>query len=204
MTINIFALSVGLSIIGLMFVFTLISGSPPTPTSPRVRRAVLALLPRRLPAGMIYELGAGWGGNAIALATAFPDRTVIGVELSPLPWLVSRLRLLFSPRKTLDFRCGNFMAQELSDAALVVCYVGHAQMTQLQPKLAAEMAPGTLVLTHTFAMPDWRPVDTVQADDIYRSPVYLYEVPYQEPNQSSGADASASHDAAAGGSSPDS
>ncbi len=204
MTINILVLATGLSVIALMFAFTLISGSPPTPTSPRVRRAFLALLPRRLPVGDVYELGAGWGGNAIALAAAFPDRAVKGIELSPLPWLVTRLRLLFRPRKNLEFKRGNFMVQNLSDAALVVCYVGGAQMVQLQPKLAAEMAPGALVLTHTFALPNWRPVDTVQADDIYRSPVYLYEVPINEPDQPSGAVASANQDAAAGGSEADS
>lgn len=193
MTIEFAALAAGLFAIALVFVHTLLTGSPPTPTSPSVRRAMLRVLPRRLPAkgdgdiGQIFELGAGWGGNALALAKAYPDVPVIALERSPLPWLVARLRLVFQPRPKLSVRLGDFMREPLSEAALVVCYLSGAQMPGLEAKLQAELPPGALVLTHTFALPTWRPADTVIADDLYKSPVYLYEMP-----ASSGAVAAAS------------
>lgn len=191
MSIEITAIIVGFAAIALVFGYTLATGSPPTPTSPRVRRALLAVLPRRLPAvggeggagggGKIYELGSGWGGNALALAAAYPDHTVIGLERSPLPWLVSCLRRSWARRRNLQLKLANFMGRDLGDGVLVVCYLAGGQMPAVEAKLQAELPPGALVASHTFAMPGWRPVDTVQADDIYASPVYLYEMPADTP-----------------------
>jgi len=179
MTIEVIALALGLVAIALVFAYTLMTGSPPTPTSARVRRAMLRLLPRRLPTqparGRVYELGAGWGGNALALAETYPDQDVVAIERSPLPWLAARLRAAFAGHRNLTVRRGNFMKRDLSDAALAVCYLTGPQMSALAVKLEGELAPGALVLTHTFALPGWQPVDTVQADDLYKSPVYLYE-----------------------------
>jgi hypothetical protein len=180
MIIESVALLIGLAAIALVFGYTLRTGSPPTPTSPRVCRAMMSVLPRRLPrgdgGGEIYELGSGWGGNAITLAATFPNHHITGIELSPIPWLVARLRLIGRQRSNVSFVRGDFLTCDLSDAALVVCYLAGAQMISLRPKLEADLAPGSLVLTHTFAMPGWQPLDTVHADDIYRSPVYLYEL----------------------------
>ncbi len=180
MTIELVALIGALAVIGLVFVYALISGSPPTPTSPRVLTAAMRLLPRRLPGeqpGLIFELGSGWYGMSPALAHAFPEHSVIGIEVSPLPWLVSNLIASFKRNGNLSFERDDFMRRDLSDAALVVCYLAGMQMKRLEAKLRAELQPGALVLAHTFAMPGWQPLDRVYADDIYRSPVYLYEVP---------------------------
>ena len=49
-------------------------------------------------------------------------------------------------------------------------------MTELKPKLEAELRPGALVLSNTFAVPGWQPVATRTADDMYRSAVYLYRL----------------------------
>jgi trans-aconitate methyltransferase len=181
-SIEALALALGLGAIALMFAFTLIAGAPPVPTLAVVRRAMLRLLPRRLPApaegraAVIYDLGSGWGGLAAALARAYPDHQVIGIERSPLPWAFSRLRLALRPRANLTFRRGDFMTDPLADAGLVVCYLAGGLMPPLARKLAAELAPGALVLSQTFAMPDWRAADSVHADDFDKTPVYLYEI----------------------------
>ena len=83
------------------------------------------------------------------------------------------------------------MQRDLSDASLVVCYLEGKQMEWLEPKLRSELKAGALVLTHTFAMPNWQPVDIIRANDFYRSPIYLYEISFKPK----GAVASASQDA---------
>jgi hypothetical protein len=50
-------------------------------------------------------------------------------------------------------------------------------MTRLAPRLSTELAPGTRILSHTFALRGWKPLRTLVVDDLYRTPVYLYEVP---------------------------
>ena len=87
MILEIAALIVAFGTIAAVAVWTVVTGSPPTPTSMRVRRAMLAILPPRLPLadrGRIYELGSGWGGLSRALADRFPGQPVVGIELSPL------------------------------------------------------------------------------------------------------------------------
>ena len=194
MTLEIIVLALALIFIGLVFIYTLISGSPPTPTSGRVRGVMLRLLPRRLPLSepkLIYELGSGWSGLAPHLSYCYPNHQVIGIERSPLPWLISRSLAIFRRTENLSLYWGDFMQRDLSDATLVVCYLAGRQMEKLEQKLNAELRAGALVLTHTFAMPNWQPVDMVRADDFYRSPVYLYEMP-AEPR---GSVTSASQDA---------
>jgi len=185
------ALAVALLAIAVVFIWTLRTGSPPTPTSAAAKKSMLSLLPRRLPqtlaqtsgaetninrAGVIYELGAGWGGVALSLARQYPDHRVIGIELAPLPWLVAKLRAGLSGPKNLKIIHGDFLKHPLSDAGLVVCYLSANGLAHLKPKLASELAPGALVLSNTFAVPGWRPTDETAAGDIYHSPIYLYEM----------------------------
>ena len=53
--------------IGLVFASTLRTATPPLPTSPSVRKTLLAMLPSQVD-GPVYELGSGWGGLARTLA----------------------------------------------------------------------------------------------------------------------------------------
>lgn len=178
MTTEIIALVLAFGAVALIAVWTLITGSPPTPTSSKVRSAMLAVLPRRLPeteGGAIYELGAGWGGLAVAFARRFPDVRVVAIERSPLPFLVCRLRAAMSGQNNLEARRDDFLTANLTDAVLVVCYLSADVLAKLQPKLETELAQDALVLSSTFAVPGWRPADERRAPDLYRSPVYLYE-----------------------------
>jgi len=139
---------------------------------------MLGLLPSRLPggaAGRIYELGSGWGGKAFALARRYPEQIVIGYELPLLPWLFSRLRLLVHPQTNLMFRLADFRHADLSDAALCMCYLAGPSMDGLDEKFRNELPAGALVLSNTFALRQWQPLDTVEARDRFHSPVYLYE-----------------------------
>ena len=173
-----FVLGAALLLIALIFVPTLTTGSSPVPTSASVRRALLALLPIRLPgapSGLVYELGSGWGGMAFALAKKYPDTTVIGYEISPVPWLFSRIRLLFFRQKNLQLKFANFQNQNLSDASLVLCYLLPGPMEKLRPKLESELMAGALVVSNSFAFRGWSALDDKMSNDMYNSHVYLYE-----------------------------
>jgi len=58
------------------------------PSSNKARQAMLQLA-CDTGTGPIFELGSGWGNLLIALAKAHPQRTVVGYELSFVPWLTS-------------------------------------------------------------------------------------------------------------------
>ena len=177
-------LALVLSAIGLTLIYTIKTGISPVPTSPRVRDKMLAMIPPErlsvIERGRLFDLGSGWGTLAFALAKRFPEAQVTGYELSPLPWLVSRLIQAVLRRPNLALRRGDFMDAPLNEAALVLCYLYPGGMTRLQPKLAAELPAGALVVSNTFALPDWPPADMERAEDLYDSPVYLYVAPGPE------------------------
>ncbi len=180
MELQLFILAGALAVIASVFIPAVVTGSSPVATSGRVRKALLGLLPKRLPRGpeasIIYELGSGWGGMAFALAKSYPNYAVIGYEISPLPWLVAQLRLGFSNQPNLQFRFASYYNHNLSDATLLLCYLLPEPMEKLRLKLARELTPGTLILSNTFAFRGWRPLDQRVAEDIYKSHVYLYEI----------------------------
>lgn len=159
-----------------VIVYTLRYGISPMPTSPRVRRVVLDLLPDD-PGGPVAELGAGWGTLAFPLARRWPDRTVTAYEISPVPWLFVRCRQAVRPCRNLRIYRRDFFTADLRGSVLVVCYLYPGAMTRLRVKFEAELPPGAVVLTHTFAVPGWVPETVIRAPDLYRAPVYLYRIP---------------------------
>jgi ribosomal protein L11 methylase PrmA len=68
--------------------FSLATGIGPVPSTRRARQAMLAVV-QAAPAGPVMDLGSGWGTLAIAAARRFPEREVVGYELSWVPWAVS-------------------------------------------------------------------------------------------------------------------
>lgn len=164
--------------------YTLKTGTSPVPSSSAAVAAILALaaepLERRLRQGRqvrICDLGAAWGGLGFALARRFPAAEVVGYELSPVPWLVARLRLLLRPTPNLRFERRDFMAAPLAGADLVTCYLGPGAMARLRPKLEAELPWGRHVVSNTFAMPGWEADRTRRADDLYAFRLYRYDTP---------------------------
>jgi hypothetical protein len=149
-------------------------GIGPVPTSPKVKRALLPLLPP-LSKGPIYELGAGFGTLAFALADHYPDCEVIAVEVSPIPYFWMTVRKQLRPRLHLKIRRKDFFKLPLNDAALIVCYLYPGAMLRLEEKLAME-CPQAPILTHTFALPSRKADVTRHAEDLYCTPIYFYTV----------------------------
>jgi len=171
-----------LAAFALMLGYTIRTGISPVPTTPRVAAEIFAACPPEslIPpeaGNVVYELGSGWGNLAMALAKRFPERAVVGYELSPLPWLVSRLLLRLRPRPNLALHRADFMAADLSDAALVVCYLYPGAMRRLREKLERELPADALVVSNAFLVPGWQPNSVRHAADQYETAVYLYRMP---------------------------
>ncbi len=145
------------------------------PTSSRVLRGVLSVLPEDL-TGDVVELGAGWGTLAWAVSRARPAARVIAWEASPVPFAFCWLRAKVQRRPNLMLRFGDFRDAELASSQLVLAYLWTGAMTQLGPRFDAELKPGAYVVTHTFAWRGRQPELTVTTDDLYRTPIFRYRI----------------------------
>ncbi|GAA4034643.1 class I SAM-dependent methyltransferase [Actimicrobium antarcticum] len=126
-------------------------------SGPRVWHAVTQILPER-PLRMI-DVGSGIGGLVLDLARHRPDSRFSGIELAPLPWLVSVLRARWQ-RSTACFLRGDYHALDFAAYDVVFAYLSPAAMPALWTKAMAEMTAGSLLMSYEFAIPG-KPADAV-------------------------------------------
>lgn len=143
------------------------------PSSGKVCRAILKAS-EDAPEGSIIDLGSGWGTLLFALARKYPDRKVIGYELSWVPWIYTYVYKIIYRLHNVQIYRRNFLTADLSEASLLVCYLFPKGMIDLQKKLAGESCP--MLISSTFALPDCEPIETVRLDDLYKTPIYIYRV----------------------------
>jgi pimeloyl-ACP methyl ester carboxylesterase len=127
-----------------------ITGVPPQSSNSVEAADVVALLKQAGLAkqAIVYELGSGWGSLVVALARAFPEARIEGIELSPVPYWVSRIRTRNLPNVRL--RRANFYDCDLTDAQAVTCYLMIKPMPKLAGFLDRMLAPGTPVVALSF------------------------------------------------------
>lgn len=162
--------------------WSLTLGITPTPTSPKVKASLLNALPETTQ-GTVYELGCGFGSLLKLLNQRYPDNPVIGIERSPLPNLVSKLRT--TGRKQLKVQKKNLFEYDLENAGLIVCYLHRAAMERLAKELPERLEKDCVIVSHTFRLPGWTAEKTLYARDLYRTPVYIYQFRKTDDRQES-------------------
>lgn len=122
-------------------------------------REAWCALEARIPpeARRFVDLGCGLGGPLAHLARTRPELELVGIEASPLTCLAAWLRCLPYPR--VKVRLGSLWSVDLAAFDVALAFLSPAPMPRLWEKVRAEMAPGSLFLSHTFAVPgqaeDW-------------------------------------------------
>lgn len=132
---------------------------PYYPSGRRVWDAVAALLPADRPLAFV-DIGSGLGGLVLALARRRPDSTFAGIELAPLPWLLSSLRARLAGSRARFVR-GDYEHLDFRQYDAVFAYLSPAAMSALWRKAAAEMRPGTMLLSYEFVIPEREPDRTI-------------------------------------------
>jgi SAM-dependent methyltransferase len=150
----------GFLILLLVYWSTFRTQVPYYPSGKRAWDAVAALLPQQRPVYLI-DIGSGLGGLVLDLARRRPESTFAGIELAPLPWLVSRLRAQLAPSTNARFVRGDYERLDLGDYDAVFAYLSPAAMGALWRKARAEMRPGSLLLSYEFGIADHPPDLTI-------------------------------------------
>jgi SAM-dependent methyltransferase len=139
----------------LLFWSTFRSQVPFYPSGQSTWDAVAALLPADKPLRVI-DIGSGLGGAVLYLSRLRVDSRFIGIELAPLPWLVSQVRALLT-RSRGAFVRGDYTRLDFCDYDAIFAYLSPAAMAALWQKARAEMRPGTLLLSYEFIIEGVQP-----------------------------------------------
>lgn len=114
-----------------------------------------SLLPNNRPIRFI-DIGSGLGGLVLHLSKTHQNGKFAGIEIAPLPWLVSVLRGLLA-RSAAKFIRGDYGRVDFADYDVVFAYLSPAAMPDLWRKASVEMRPGSLLLSYEFDIPGVMP-----------------------------------------------
>ena len=144
------------------------------PTPPEVVDAMLKVAKVRQ-GDVLYDLGSGDGRIPITAAQKFNVARATGIEINP-----ERIQEAEQNLKTsgvsdrVRFRNEDLFEANFSDATVVTLYLLPALNVKLLTKLLKELKPGTHIVSHAFAMGDWKPELTLEVGG---RAVYFWTIP---------------------------
>jgi precorrin-6B methylase 2 len=118
---------------------------------------------------VVYDLGCGDGRMVITAVQKFGAKRGVGVDLDP-----ERIKDSKENAKKagvegkVEFRIGDVTkVKDLSDATVVLLYMGDDVNLLLRPILKKTLKPGSRIVSHRFEMGDWKPdrKETVQSNE---------------------------------------
>jgi uncharacterized protein (TIGR03000 family) len=131
----------------------------PTPEDVVARMCKLAKVTKD---DVVFDLGCGDGRIVITAVKDFKAKRGVGVDLDP-----DRVRESVASAKEhgvsdrVAFREGDVLKiKDLSDATVVMLYMGEDVNLRLRPILQRTLKPGARIVSHRFSMGDWKPDQT--------------------------------------------
>lgn len=146
---------------------------PYYPSSRFAERALQSQLPVSRPLRVI-DIGSGLGGLLINLAVSRPESQFVGIELAPLPWLISYCRARIGRHKV-QFIRGDYQDLDFSGFDVVFAYLSPAAMSCLWTKACAEMHEGSLLFSYEFLIEEKGP-DVTISDENSGSALYGWRI----------------------------
>src|SRR3989344_7973912 len=103
---------------------------------------------------VVYDLGSG-AGDVLAYLVSGTVATGVGVELSPLMYLIGKLRS--SKNEKIRIIWGDFLKTDLGQATLVYCFLNPKVLEKLIPKFRKELKPGTRLISYLCKSNNFEP-----------------------------------------------
>lgn len=157
-----------------LFWTTFRSQVPFFPSRPAVWRQVAKVMPKNRPVRLI-DIGSGLGDMSMYIAKVRPDCHIEGIEIAPLPWLVSYVRGQIRHSAAI-FKLGDYLSLDFADYDIIFAYLSPAAMLALWEKARQEMRPSSLLISLEFEIPGVVPNMRIAGDE--HSPmIYVWRLP---------------------------
>jgi hypothetical protein len=162
-------------VISLSFFWTTFRSQVPFfPSRPIVWRQVAKLMPKNQPVRLI-DIGSGLGDMPMYIAKMRPECRIEGIEIAPLPWLLSFVRGQLR-RSSAIFNRGDYRTLDFGNYDMVFAYLSPAAMLSLWEKARQEMQSGSLLISLEFEIPGIVPTMRIVGDE--HSPMlYVWRLP---------------------------
>ena len=165
-------LLLGLALWAVSNIIAVLGGSPPVHTSLATSREILSKIPLNAKSTLL-DLGSGTGNLLIVAHRKYGAR-VVGYELSPYPYLISRLRTLFS-HGAVKLHYASVFEANLGHATDIFIYLLPKMLLALMPKIKKEARGGTKIITRGFPLPEWQPIKKLTVGR-EKTKIFIYQV----------------------------
>lgn len=125
------------------------------PSRPIVWQQVAKIIPQTQVVRLI-DIGSGLGDMPMYIAKARPESQIEGIEIAPLPWVISYIRAKLR-RSSASFKLGDYTALDFAHYDVIFAYLSPAAMLNLWEKASHEMRPGSLLISLEFEIPGITP-----------------------------------------------
>jgi uncharacterized protein (TIGR03000 family) len=129
---------------------------------------------------VVYDLGCGDGVMVVMAVEKFGAKRGVGVDIEKK--MVDRAKAKAKEHGVADkvtFRKGDVLkVTDLSEASVVLLYMGDDINNRLKPILRKTLKPGSRVVSHRFLMGEWKPTKTqkVTGADGLEYRIHLWEI----------------------------
>jgi hypothetical protein len=142
---------VGFLMLALFYWSNFLTRVPYYPSSEVVWTEIRDLLPDNQPVNVL-EIGSGFGGFCLFIKKHKPDSTVVGVELSPVIWLYSRIRQLVL-KIDCQFLRQDYRRMDFAQQDLIFAFLSPAAMPALYLQAKKQMKEGAILASYCFEIP---------------------------------------------------
>ena len=143
------------------------------PSRPIVWQQVAKIIPQSKSVRLI-DIGSGLGDMSMFIANERPESHIEGIEIAPLPWIISFIRAKFR-RSTAIFSLGDYNTLNFANYDVIFAYLSPAAMVSLWEKASQEMRPGSLLISLEFEIPNAIP--TMHIPGNKKSPdIYVWQI----------------------------
>ncbi len=157
----------------LVYIPTFWTRVPFYPTSLPMYEVILEQLPENEPFSFV-DLGCGFGSLLVFLAKKRPLGRFAGVEISPLPFLVSKVRGFFSGGR-IEIAFADFWKLDLRSYDYVYAFLAPPPMADLWEKCRGEMKKGGMLLINSFPVPALADRE-IHVEDARKTVLYVHGV----------------------------
>ncbi|MFC1749823.1 SAM-dependent methyltransferase [Pseudomonadota bacterium] len=164
---------IAMAVILIPTIYALINGAPFVPTP--IKAVESMLKEANIKEGeKIIDIGCG-DGRMVHMATKNYKCSAIGLEISPVVYLLARIRhFIWNSKAKVLFR--DFKHYNLSDADVIVCYLLPETLTFLQSKLEKDLREGARIISYAFPIGDWKVEKKIERErELNIAPIWVYK-----------------------------
>jgi trans-aconitate methyltransferase len=126
------------------------------------------------PDDVVYDLGCGDGRIPIAAVRDFKAKSAVCIEIDPQRIEEARVNVQKAGlQDKVEVRHADMFKVDTSPATVVTLYLLPELNLRLRPKLLKELAAGARIVSQSFDMGDWKPVEHAVVGD---KSVFLWNV----------------------------